>query len=424
MGGALRTPLRTLPENTAPSGKRCINFEIPDDDEWERAAFSALYSELAMWYVWQRDTGHNGAVVARIWRAALRTWKHCDNSPSPVQHGAEIEDFMPLRVDCDCRVFVTCCDGTEKELVTTDMIGAPTQPGGGTPQPPPGGGTQCYPVILNASSRWFVPTLLNTGDVVTINDGKGAVANSHNINWRCFSGSQFFGGACVGSPQTFGTDPVPTANNGTLVIEIDGTFYSLASGTFTVPGGISNAPSTIQINDATIAGLDGQFTFNACVTNNQASAWHHVIDFKVTDGGFSRVIFGGYGTTTTWIAGVGWQANSDVVPGDPTRQQTSLQMERAMSGAFVIAAAQVTFNTDEVGGAGAPTRAIGTNLHTYTIPDGVGAQTFSQGGTDTNPNNYFMVINTSTNDGSDNGVNTVTKLDIAGTGTDPWPDLP
>lgn len=415
MGGSLRTPLRPLPSNLAPHGQRCIKFEIPDDDEWERAAYSALYAELAMWYVWQRDTAKSGAPVARLWRRALRSWRHCDNSISPILHGSEVEDFMPLRVDCDCRVFVTCCDGTEKELATVDMIGTPTQPGGGAVQPKPGGPPICYHATLNASSRYYVPTVVNSGDVITINNGAGAVSNSHNGQWHCFSGNQFFAGACVGFGFDNGADPVPTALNSTLVAEINGTFYSLESGTLTVPGGISNEPVTIQVNDAVIAGLAGQFTFDVCVQNNEAAAWCHHLDFRLATYGWVPNTFDDT-PGAVWAAGVGWQG----APGTINPGNSYCDIKTAVS-AFNLTGIRIVYENG----------AMGASIHDFISADG-GATSFAlDGGAGAHDTSFAMTLAGQTRIGIDletaggaAAPSTITDVYISGAGSDPFVAVP
>ena len=72
---------RQLPENKNPTGTRCIHIEIPDDDDWERAAFSEL-TRLAQWFLWERNEGKDGKPVADKWASALESWRHmcCDDN--------------------------------------------------------------------------------------------------------------------------------------------------------------------------------------------------------------------------------------------------------------------------------------------------------------------------------------------------------
>jgi len=74
-----RQPLRYLPDNPTPEGTRCITITIPDDDQWERALYSAI-RDLGNWNLWQRDVAHNGAVVAKQWRTALDTFTYCGDA--------------------------------------------------------------------------------------------------------------------------------------------------------------------------------------------------------------------------------------------------------------------------------------------------------------------------------------------------------
>ena len=180
-----------------------------------------------------------------------------------------------IEQDGQCVLQYRCCVGDAwNTLATASQAGQSGQPGGGQAQPKPGGGQACYHAVLNTNSQWFLPTNVNTGDVIEVQNGTGATSSSHNSEWRCIDGEQFFAGACVGYPATFPTDPVPTSNTGTLIANVGGTYYSLLA-PLMVPSGVTNSPVIIQVNDATLTGLSGQFAFDVCVTNNQSSTWEH-----------------------------------------------------------------------------------------------------------------------------------------------------
>lgn len=186
---------------------------------------------------------------------------------------------------------------------------ASAQPGSGSPQPAPGGGQTCYAARLPGSGVWLIPTLLNTGDVINIQNAHGAVSSSYNGNWYCPSGSQFFGNLCVGFEQTHGGNPVPSAPDESLIVNIGGTYYSLNSGPFTVPGGVVNAQGFIQVNDVSLAGKYGELTFDVCVINNQAETWSVPQNLALMSGGWTPVgsSDGFDGGESTWTAGAGWQ---------------------------------------------------------------------------------------------------------------------
>jgi hypothetical protein len=258
--------------------------------------------------LWERDIAKSGKPVADRWLAAMRTWTHCDGSPSNATHGM-IEDFqMPIRVDCDCNVWITCCDGTEKQLLTKDQVEALLlgQPGAGSSQPPPGGGCQVYHGEMQAAGRWLVPTVVSTGDTIAINNAVGAGTDGIGVRWFCPDGVQFFAGVCVGSTTTDGADPLPASPHMSLIIEIDGTFYFPGS-SFTVPGGISNEQIFVQLNDGDLADNSGSYTFDVEVCNNQAAAWTLPQNLSLNPGGWNTDIPTTSGTQSTWNSGVGWQ---------------------------------------------------------------------------------------------------------------------
>ena len=282
-----RWPVRTLPTNKRPVGTRCIQIDIPDDDEWELAMFSEV-TELTRWMRWERDTGKNGKPVADIWLKALNSWRHCDGSKSPV-HGMEVEDFMPLRVDCDCNVWVTCCDGTEKQIATLADVQQLVngQPGGGSPQPQPGGGCQAYPAILPSGGTWLLPTLVNDGDTIQLSNIDGASTDVAPIGrWNCPDGQLFFGGRCDGDPHLDGSSLLPTSPIGALIYNIDGTWYPADTSPFTVPPGTVNKPVSFALNYATGGDYAGTVTFTVEVCNNQAATFRHVFNFGLNSAGF------------------------------------------------------------------------------------------------------------------------------------------
>jgi hypothetical protein len=346
--GSLSFPRRELPEILFPTGTRCIQIDIPDDDDWERDAYAAVYEGLATWLVWQLDEGKNAVKVAALWRKALATWRHCDGSKSPI-HGQEVEEMSLLRVDCECRVWVTCCDGTEKELVTADMIGNPSQPGPGQPQPKPGGPAQCYHATLAARDKYYVPTVVNTGDVITISNGQGAVSNSYNGAWHCFDGEVFFAGACVGTPLSNDDAPVTSAPVSTLVAKIGTTFYSLLSGTLTVPDGVSSQEVTVQVNDSALTDLAGEFTFDLCVKSNKALTFSHTWDFTLSPGPF--ILRPGYVSGQVWTPGAGW-VGGDIPAQYGSGETWGLIVDYAGFPSVTINTAAVLFDrTGESGGA-------------------------------------------------------------------------
>lgn len=270
-----------IPANIDPPGERCITIRIPDDDEWERMLNSAIYNELGMWIAYARDEGKNGTKVAQRWREALRTWRDdiCPVEPQP--DGEDIEEMSQFRIDCECNIYVKCCDGTEKQILTGDQVKALIggQPGEGAPQPKPGGGQACYSFIMPANNQRQVPTFVNTGDTIQVQNAKGLVSNSHTALWHDEAGNWIAAGINTGLTETNGANPVPASPTSSLIINFGAGWLPLGTGTITVPGGVSNASPLIQVNDNAIGGISGEFQFDVCVTNNAAATWSHIFDF-------------------------------------------------------------------------------------------------------------------------------------------------
>jgi hypothetical protein len=278
--------VRTLPANKNPTGTRCIQITIPDDDDWERALYSEV-TELTRWMRWERDLGKNGKPVADIWLKALQTWKYCDGSPSPI-HGMEVDlDMSGLRIDCDCNVFITCCDGTEKQLLTKDQVEALLGMGSNVDAPPaPPGECADYNATLQGSEAWPIPVPLSSGDTVSVTGFDGATLESGQILWRGPQGKTFFNRAYLnGTEYTDPGDLVPTAPHQSLVLSINGAYYSLIGGTFTVPGGISNAQGSVVLNVSSPGSISGSVRFKATVCNNQPLTWSHTFDFTINSFG-------------------------------------------------------------------------------------------------------------------------------------------
>lgn len=306
-----RQSVRDLPANKNPVGTRCIQIEIPDDDEWERDLYGEVW-RLTRWMLWERDITKSGKPVADIWLKAIESWKHCDGSPTPFQHGTEVDFDMPgLRVDCDCNVWITCCDGTEKQLLTADQVQAlinPTSPT--TPVPQPGGHCQTYSTTMIGSDGYLVPGTLNAGDTIHVSNFSGATREGGALFWYGPQGLQFFNNAYLPNTTfTDPTDPVPTAPHQSLVLHLGGVYYELVSGTFTVPGGVTNQQGTIVLNTSTAGDLLGTVGFDVEVCNNQALSWSHTFDFTINSfGDLFTFPTHGYlnGPLGFWSPGVGY----------------------------------------------------------------------------------------------------------------------
>lgn len=326
MSGKLSFVPRPLPQNLTPKGTRCIQITIPDDDEWERDLYSAIQQELALtWNVWQKDVGKNATKVVKRWRQALLTWRHCNGSPNIANVG--LEDNMPFfRLACEdnkCYLEFECCPGEWVRLANFDQITPSGQPGAGSPQPGAGGGSAQYCGTLNAYSKFYLPTVVNSGDVINLDSASGAGNDGTSANWYCPDGEQFFAGACVGYASTNPSDPLPTVNHMALIININGTFYPFTSNTITVPPGISSAQAFIQVNDSSISDNAGSYSVCLTVINNQATTWGADLNFILSPNGFTVPS----GEGGTWVSGTGWETSA--IGGGPS---VNLTIKRTLPG--------------------------------------------------------------------------------------------
>jgi len=298
-----------LPDVVHPIGKLCFQIEIPNEQAYIGAFYGAIFL-LSKPYAWADDPAHTALQVGQVWRDIFYAMRpgNCAVTP-PILPTGNIEDFaMPLRVDCDCNVFVTCCDGTEKQILTADQVreAIGVQPGSGAIQPPAGGGCQQYSIGLPGNGRWLLPTPVNTGDTIEISGAQGLFYENSSGLWFCPDGSQFILGVCTGITGTSGTNPIPSANTGRLIAQIGSTFYDVIGSTFTVPAGHSNSQVIFQQNTDDLANGSGNVTALVTVCNNQPAQWTHTFDFRVSDGGF--VLTPGYGEFLgQWTPGLGWQ---------------------------------------------------------------------------------------------------------------------
>jgi hypothetical protein len=298
-----------LPDVIDPPETVCFQVHVPKN-LYHMAAFFGQMWELTRWYNWAKDDAHTAIEVAEVWKR-IYTQIRQSTCESPSTALDVIEDGMNTRIVCDggktyFEVQVCACPDTWLRLANADQLTNGTQPGAGSPQPPPGGGTQQYCSKLDANGKFLIPTVISTGDTITIDSASGAGQDGPLDFWRCPDGSTFFAGACVGSGAPVSGDPVPSSNHMSLIIGIGSTFYAATIGTpFTVPSGITNQQAFIQVNDDDLG--DNSGSYNICVTvkNNSVGTWSHDFDFTVSDGGFTSIV-GGSSDAATWVPGQGW----------------------------------------------------------------------------------------------------------------------
>lgn len=297
-----------LPEVVDPPDTLCFQINVPNDRQHIAAFYGAIYL-LSKPYAWGDDAAHTAIDVGRVWRRIFDQLiaGEC-NLPTPTPPGGVFEDFeMPLRVDCDCNVFITCCDGTEKKILTADQVREllTSQPGVGTPQPQPGL-CQTYHGLTGAAAPWYVPTTVSTGDTLELVFSSGAWNDGGEVAWRLSNGDQFFDGRNVGHPVLNGSDPLPTEPHMAMLLNIDGSYYNVAAGPVTVPSGVSNAQVLVVPNDDVLTNNAGTITFDLKVCNNQAATYSIDQTLDTFPYDWTTDIAGVSGTQSVWNAGEGW----------------------------------------------------------------------------------------------------------------------
>jgi hypothetical protein len=256
----------SLPEVIDPPETICFMIRVPKDRYHLAAFYGAIY-DLSQWINWEPDSHQSATKTAKVWK---RIWQALNPTdcfpPSLCPPGQIVEDFMPLRVDCNCNVFVTCCDGTEMQLATKqDTIHSPQPPPDPTP-PTPG---NCYEtdVILYASNMFLLPVGVGSGDVVTITNLSGGWYDGNILNfWQCPTSKEYILTACAGGDApTSGSDPAPALPHMVLLART-GTIYNRSDASFTVPSGVPDGSQMVfQANDPTLSDNAGSASFHCKV---------------------------------------------------------------------------------------------------------------------------------------------------------------
>lgn len=302
-----------LPEIINPPKKICFQIQVPDEKYHIAAFLGALYN-LTSAIFWSDDSAHTAKDVARVWQNIYdNISRQCVTEF--INTYIALEDDMPFfRQVCEndvCYLEFECCPGEWVRLGNANQIPFGPQPGNGSPQPNPGGGSQKYCITLQANNTILIPTIVSAGDVVTI-DASGSGNDGGEIQWRCSDGATYFGGLCdEGETRLDGGDPVPSANHMSLVINIAGTFYAFTSNSFTVPGGVVNQQAEIQVNDAALSNNKGSYEVCVTVTNNQAATWSHTFNFALSTGGWQQIQAVGDNHIGVWTPGSGWTQTQD-----------------------------------------------------------------------------------------------------------------
>lgn len=206
------------------------------------------------------------------------------------------------------------------------QIGGPTQEGSGAPQPAPGGGCQVYHAVFDANGQYLLPTVVNSGDVLSFSNSGGAATNGDISGlWYCPNGQTFFAGQCIGFPGNKVGDETTAVGTMAIIANINGVWYKAFEGTITVPGGVSNAQVYLQANDSPLDDNKGSYSVDVEVCNNSVGTWSHTIDFALNDGGF--VVYSANPTELLgqWVAGTGWTWTEGVNGSSVARRGLILQ---------------------------------------------------------------------------------------------------
>jgi len=298
-----------LPEVVNPPDSICFQIRVPNDRRHIGAFLGAIY-ELSKPYAWQNDTAHTALAVGAVWLKIFDKLVRGCPCPTPAPLG-KLEDFdMPLRVDCNCNIFITCCDGTEKQILNGDqvkaLIAGPAV--NGAPQPPAGGGCQDYGGHITNNALALVPTTVSAGDTIRLLSALGASNAAGTLDWLCPNGSLYFAGECGSTTTTSGTTLLPTAPVGCVLVKLGSSYFQLTSSVLTVPVGHTNEQPALVLNyDPTLA-VSGDITFSVEVCNNAPTNWSHNINLTLTPAGFAAApLFAcSSGNQGSWVAGIGW----------------------------------------------------------------------------------------------------------------------
>jgi len=301
-----------LPVTIDPPDSICYEVPVPNDP-FHIAAFKGAIFGLAKAYEWQNDPDHLAKEVAAVWLKIFNGLKECTPCPeNPGFAGADGggEELIRQNPDNPCEI-QSSADGTHWCTFIDISLCVPgvSQPGDGSEQPTPGGGTACYHANMQGNSKWLLPTVVSTGDIIDVTGATGATNDGSNVFWWCPDGELFFAGACAGGGTNDGADPLPAELHMSLIGDIGGTFYPILAGSpFTVPGGVLNEQVIFQVNDSTLSDNSGSLAFDVCVTNNQAGDWAHSWNFLVTQGPFVPIVPADTFPRAVYTPGVGWQS--------------------------------------------------------------------------------------------------------------------
>ena len=329
--------------------------------------------------------------------------------------GVDVEDFM-IRQDPDNPCLLQSSVDGVSWCTFADLSKClnPGQPGSSQqPQPPSGGGQHCYDLSWNAAGTALIPTVVNSGDTLTVQSASGAGQGGSPVQWYCTDGQQFFAGGCIGQQFTDSSDPAPSIFHGRLVFRIGSNYYDAAPGTvFTVPSGITNQQVTIQANFP-LSGASGSYVASVCVTNNQPASWSHTLDFTLNTWGFSAYT-GDDTPGAVWTSGVGWTGAAGTA--NPGNRYCDIGISVPST---TVVSAIVYYKTNGISG-GYDFELFNPSQNAFALPNSGGSQIAMFNPALSSVTIIRVLLEQA---GSQTEIG-VTRLIISGTGTDPFPFAP
>lgn len=403
-----------LPDNLIVTKTRCVQMEIPDDDQYFDLLRGALL-DLTKWYKYQRDSSHSGRLVASNWWVAYDTLTKCKVCPPPF---LESEYDMSLCEQMrwqDGKLQLLCCGEWQ------DVPGTPP-PGltGGNQQPASGtvavGDCMEFDVVLQANNQWYSPVPVGGNFSIEITAASGGWSDG-SINWKCPDGTPYVLGFCVGAPVYSGTDPAPSLPHMSLVAVANSVWYPASSGTINIPGADPSEPLIIQANDSNLTDNTGSVSFHVKICNKNAETVTHVFDFTTGMHGWYLTDDGA--GTAAYVPGVGWKANNPSCnPG-----QGSMSVNSPVVGAFSVLSSEFDYTASAAASNPAGRNwaffLSGSATNTGNLNNGSGAVVTNLGPTGANDK---IGITLDCDTCPSNAVFTKFTITIAGT-VDPWAGL-
>lgn len=268
-----------------PAAENLGGFCLQVDRKWLPyllACALTLTAEQTWAYDADRAIGEAQAIIL-----ALIEGVACNNIATVDTTGIEIELCdMKLRFcnnklqvcDCGTWVDVPSCDGD------TGNPGGGSQPGGGSPQPQPGGHSAHYCGAMGGPSKWYLPTKVSSGDTLLFSELGGAWNDPVELAWHCPDGWLFLDGNCAQTVQYNSSgDPLIGARHMQIVAKIGSVYYDPlrldiwgAPQEFVVPSGHVSDPVVLLANYDYTDTINGDVTFCVSVTNNGLAQWQHI----------------------------------------------------------------------------------------------------------------------------------------------------